>query len=33
LSDELTLLEMIWVEKLQPFGEKGYNPNDKFRQA
>lgn len=22
LSDELTLLEMIWVEKLQPFGEQ-----------
>ena len=33
LSDELTLLEMIWLEKLQPFGEKGYNPNDKIRQA
>jgi hypothetical protein len=33
LSDELTLLEMIWVEKLQPFGEKGYNPNVKIRQA
>jgi hypothetical protein len=33
LSDELTLLELIWVEKLQPFGEKGYNPNVKIRQA
>jgi hypothetical protein len=33
LSDELTLLEMIWLEKLQPVGEKGYNPNDKIRQA
>jgi group I intron endonuclease len=33
LSDELTLLEMIWLEKLQPFGEKGYNLNDKIRQA
>lgn len=33
LSDELTLLEMIWLEKLQPFGEKGYNPNDRIRQA
>jgi hypothetical protein len=33
LSDELTLLEMIWLESLQPFGEKGYNPNDKIRQV
>ena len=33
LSDELTLLEMIWLEKLQPFGEKGYNLNDRIRQA
>jgi hypothetical protein len=33
LSDELTLLEMIWLEKIQPFGEKGYNPNDKIRQV
>jgi hypothetical protein len=33
LSDELTLLEMIWLEKLEPFGEKGYNPNDRIRQA
>jgi hypothetical protein len=33
LSDELTLLEMIWLEKLQPVGEKGYNPNDKIRQV
>jgi group I intron endonuclease len=33
LSDELTLLEMIWLEKLQPFGEKGYNPNSNIRQA
>ena len=33
LSDELTLLEMIWLEKLEPFGENGYNPNDKIRQA
>ncbi|MFN8405349.1 MAG: hypothetical protein U0V48_17630 [Anaerolineales bacterium] len=22
---KLTLLEMIWLEKLQPFGERGYN--------
>ncbi len=25
LEDELTLLEQIWIEKLQPFGESGYN--------
>src|SRR5271169_988404 len=25
LADELTLLEQIWIEKLQPFGERGYN--------
>jgi hypothetical protein len=25
LEDELTLLEEIWLEKLQPFGERGYN--------
>lgn len=24
-DDELTLLEQIWLEKLQPFGKKGYN--------
>ncbi len=28
LKDELTLLEEIWLEKLQPFGEKGYNSVD-----
>jgi len=33
LHDELTLLEMIWLEKLQPVGEKGYNPNERIRQA
>ena len=33
LRDELTLLEMIWLEKLQPFGEKGYNLNSNIRQA
>ena len=27
LNDELTLLEQIWLEKLQPFGERGYNPD------
>ncbi len=33
LSDELTLLEEIWIEKLQPFGERGYNTDSKIRQA
>lgn len=31
IADELTLLEQIWVEKLQPFGEKGYNENSDIR--
>jgi hypothetical protein len=33
LSDELTLLEQIWLEKLQPFGERGYNTSSKIRQV
>ncbi len=33
LKDELTLLEQIWLEKLQPFGERGYNTSDKIREA
>ena len=33
LKDELSLLEMIWLEKLQPFGERGYNLNEKIREA
>ena len=33
LKDELTLLEQIWMEKLQPFGENGYNMDKKIRQA
>ncbi len=34
LEDELTLLEEIWIEKLQPFGEQGYNqPGKHIRQA
>ncbi len=33
LSDELTLFEQIWLEKLQPFGERGYNTDTKIRQA
>ena len=33
LSDELTLLEQIWLEKLQPFGDRGYNKDSRIRQA
>ena len=33
LEDELTLLEQIWIEKTQPFGEKGYNRDDRIRQV
>jgi hypothetical protein len=33
LKDELTPLEQIWLEKLQPFGERGYNTNDRIREA
>lgn len=33
LEDELTILEMIWLEKLQPFDERGYNLNARIREA
>jgi len=33
LDDELTLLEQIWLEQLQPCGERGYNTDTKIRQA
>ena len=33
LEDELTLLEQIWLEKLQPFGDRGYNKDARIRQA
>jgi hypothetical protein len=33
LEDELTLIEQIWIEKRQPFGERGYNEGNKIRQA
>jgi len=33
VDEELTLLEEIWLEKLEPFGERGYNPDRKIRQA
>ncbi len=32
LNDELALLEQIWLEKLQPFGERGYNINSNIHQ-
>lgn len=33
LDDELKLLEMIWIEKLQPFSERCYNLNERIREA
>jgi hypothetical protein len=33
MNDELTLLEQIWIEKLQPFGERGYNREPNIRKA
>jgi len=33
LNDELTLLEQIWIEKLQPFAEQGYNRETNIRKA
>lgn len=33
LRDELTLLEEIWLEEIQPFGERGYNTSTRIRQA
>jgi group I intron endonuclease len=33
LSEELLLLEQIWIEALQPFGERGYNIEKSIRQA
>lgn len=33
MDQELTLLEEIWLEKLQPFGDRGYNTGPKIRQA
>jgi group I intron endonuclease len=32
-GEELTLLEQVWLEKLKPFGDKGYNRGDRIRQA
>jgi group I intron endonuclease len=33
LANELKLLEQIWLEKLQPFGARGYNTGANIRQA
>ena len=33
ISDELTLLEQIWLEELNPIGEGGYNLSAKIRQV
>lgn len=33
LSDELTLLEQIWLEELQPFGQQGYNSSSNIREV
>jgi len=32
LEDELTLLEMIWLEKIQPIEQHSYNLNEKIRE-
>ncbi len=31
LEAELALLEEIWIEQLQPFGERGYNEGPRIR--
>jgi len=33
LGDELTLLEAIWLEELQPCSDRGYNITPNIRQA
>ena len=33
LETELTLLEQIWMEQLQPIGEGGYNTDARIRQV
>lgn len=32
IEEELSLLEEIWIEKLNPFGEQGYNMTRHLRQ-
>ena len=33
VDDELDLLEQIWIDRLEPFGERGYNRDPNIRQA
>lgn len=33
VADELAVLEQLWIEELQPFGERGYNTKADIRQA
>jgi hypothetical protein len=33
LSDELALLEQFWLDRLEPFGDRGYNQTTQIRQA
>lgn len=33
VATELALLEEAWMEKLKPFGERGYNKGERIRQA
>ena len=33
LDGELKLLERTWIEKLEPFGERGYNTGSSIRQV
>jgi len=32
LDDELSLLEQVWIERVQPFGERGYNKDARIRE-
>jgi hypothetical protein len=32
VSDELTLLEQIWLEKLSPLAPRGYNTGTRIRE-
>jgi biotin operon repressor len=32
LEDELSLLEQVWIERVQPFGERGYNKDARIRE-
>jgi group I intron endonuclease len=32
LSNELELLEQVWIDKTQPFGERGYNVQKSIRE-